>query len=1352
MFIIICSFLGYVEAQTISVDDQNYTAQTLSELLLKDGCIEIDNASFSDPQSVAYFNNNDGEFPIDEGVLIRSGNAEFSEGQYSGDNMSSQLNNNSDPFLEDQIIGEIEETAFLEFEFVPLSTSFNFNFIFASNEYGQWQCVGSDTFAFVLTNLNTGEETNIAILPNSNGQRVSIKNIRDNSFNSACNSQNPNLFSTFNPNDPINSSVNMRGYSKLLNVSADITPGVPYQARLIMVDVKDDKFDSAVFLEAGGFDSSLNLGDDKKLCSGSTSELNTHLDPEIYNHQWSFNGNLITNENDSLLTVTEVGQYSAHITKDGSNCILQDTVLIEPINLETPANLTVCNTGNTIYDFNLTDVRPNDLGLSNSNYDLVYYESVADAQIDSPISQNIISSYSSTGNETIIVRALDENNGILCGGITQFDLIINDPIEANEAPDIQLCIENINDPAQFNLTQNNPAILSNTSDNDYSVTFYSSEIDAENGQNAFNDPQSVSLTSANSQLIWVRVEDEIGCFDLSSFEIKKNEKPRVSVLSDTLVCSAYVLPPIQFGNYYTAPGGPQGNGTELAQGDIIDKMGTYYIFNGPDENGCTNQSSFKVKIIEDFQLPTQNCGPYTLPTPLENIGTYYTAPDGPNGTGTELPPGTVITQTQTIYYYAVYEGSFCTEKPFPIEILTLPLVDQPDDYITCDSYTLPALNNGNYYTESGGNGNQLPDGAVLTESQKLYIFNDNGTCTNQHSFNVVIPLDYQDVVVCDSYLLPEILGGGYYVEPYGQGMQIPENEPILQSQTIYYYADTDDQPNCTEDLSFEVTVFPSPPVDTLQNQLTCINDLYTLPELTDGQYFTRSDREGSQLNAGDEISETKEIFINNSTENCSSETSFTVEVLRLPGISLPTNVYECSNYTLPEIESGRFYSEPAGSGEQLYPGEVITETQTLYIYEDYEQLTSCYTEEPFDVIIRNAEVGEFEDVNNCGPYVLPELNFGNYYTQENGGGELLKAGDTLFNDQTVYVFGIDGDRFPCTDQEAIEIDISPIPVLPDFEDIDKCGEFILPVGSLPSGPEFESGFYKAKNAQEPMRVNTLGPGVYKVYAYAAAIDNPNCFKEDSLIIKVYPRPEINVSDGIICKDFETGETIRPYIFETGIDEAEYTVNWFKDGQKVSSGATFTTGEPGDYTVRTIKHTAEGANDCNYEPESFTVTEPSQPVVSIELSRDFSDNTYIRVNVIQGIGPYEYQLDDRPYAKEGIFTNVNSGTHIIKIRSLLGACQLVVKEVEILKYPKFFTPNQDGTNDKWNIPDLKNVADAKIFIFDRYGKLLMAINPNGRSWDGTFNGKRMPSNEYWFRAEYVKDGKQKVFKSHFTLKR
>ena len=136
---------------------------------------------------------------------------------------------------------------------------------------------------------------------------------------------------------------------------------------------------------------------------------------------------------------------------------------------------------------------------------------------------------------------------------------------------------------------------------------------------------------------------------------------------------------------------------------------------------------------------------------------------------------------------------------------------------------------------------------------------------------------------------------------------------------------------------------------------------------------------------------------------------------------------------------------------------------------------------------------------------------------------------------------------------------------------------------------------------------------------------------------------------------------------------------------------------------------------------------------------------------EGIGDYVYSLDDQfdNYQSSPIFYNVGAGEHRIYVKDLNG-CGISYEKIIVLGYPKFFTPNQDSINDTWGLIGTErfNRRVENIYIFDRFGKLLTSISHVGQ-WDGTYHGKQMPSNEYWFLVTF-KDAPD--FKGHFTLKR
>ncbi|MEH1009477.1 T9SS type B sorting domain-containing protein, partial [Winogradskyella sp. ECml5-4] len=98
------------------------------------------------------------------------------------------------------------------------------------------------------------------------------------------------------------------------------------------------------------------------------------------------------------------------------------------------------------------------------------------------------------------------------------------------------------------------------------------------------------------------------------------------------------------------------------------------------------------------------------------------------------------------------------------------------------------------------------------------------------------------------------------------------------------------------------------------------------------------------------------------------------------------------------------------------------------------------------------------------------------------------------------------------------------------------------------------------------------------------------------------------------------------------------------------------------------------------------------------------------------------------------------------------CGLTTEPKFVIDYPLYFTPNGDGKNETWNIEGIG--SSAKIYIFDRYGKLLKQLSPDGNGWNGTYNGNALPTSDYWFRVEYNEPitNERKEYKAHFTLKR
>lgn len=244
---------------------------------------------------------------------------------------------------------------------------------------------------------------------------------------------------------------------------------------------------------------------------------------------------------------------------------------------------------------------------------------------------------------------------------------------------------------------------------------------------------------------------------------------------------------------------------------------------------------------------------------------------------------------------------------------------------------------------------------------------------------------------------------------------------------------------------------------------------------------------------------------------------------------------------------------------------------------------------------------------------------------------------------------------------------------------------------------------------------------------------------------VNEQPPINIDESyLICADVP--------IVLYGVS-ANDRYEWLNSNNEViSTQQQFISTNPGTYTH--IAYKTENDLECS-SSKTFIIEGTDPPVFSaIEVDTNPNDNDNFIFVSVAGNGVYEFSLDNNIFfegPENYTFDNLPAGLYTVYVRDV-GLCEPAIhQDVYILGYPRFFTPNDDGVNDFWEIKGVEEQAIQSIQVFDRFGKIIAILNnSNYYRWDGTYqDGVALPTSDYWFRVVF---NSGRIDTGHFTLKR
>ncbi len=249
---------------------------------------------------------------------------------------------------------------------------------------------------------------------------------------------------------------------------------------------------------------------------------------------------------------------------------------------------------------------------------------------------------------------------------------------------------------------------------------------------------------------------------------------------------------------------------------------------------------------------------------------------------------------------------------------------------------------------------------------------------------------------------------------------------------------------------------------------------------------------------------------------------------------------------------------------------------------------------------------------------------------------------------------------------------------------------------------------------------------------------PTCYETTSFDLIVGQNPRLNLNQEYVdCSS-------APVTIDASNGNLPTTTYLWSDG---TVGPVVTVSQIGITNLTVTATNSYGTGQCTTTEDTVVRISQLPQIDKIETT-DWTDEENTITILASDPSAFDYALDGINFQDENTFTNLTSGLYTVTIRDKFG-CGVIVKDVWLLNYPKYFTPNGDGVNETWYIKNQQLEPDFTVFIYDRYGKLMKNFKSNTIGWDGYYNGTQNVATDYWF-VVYRQDGR--VHKGHFALKR
>ncbi len=457
------------------------------------------------------------------------------------------------------------------------------------------------------------------------------------------------------------------------------------------------------------------------------------------------------------------------------------------------------------------------------------------------------------------------------------------------------------------------------------------------------------------------------------------------------------------------------------------------------------------------------------------------------------------------------------------------------------------------------------------------------------------------------------------------------------------------------------------------------------------------------------------------------------------GIKTICHSYDASIDSLQRGNNGKIYCALSGVGLSVINFPDLPYNQCQYVHKAYS-IKNCFLGLPYFY-----QYNSFDVENYCSGYatdftliapnashIVWDFGDGTTSTQMNPSHVYTTPG--------TYNVSVSGDVTGCLNKKIEVFQVPVVIAIPTQYICGELGESIIlsQFDSLVLGAQsstvFGIKYYDSLinctndvNSISGLNLNQNSIIYYKIYN----IRNPKCFINSQFDVSLLKIPLFALNDAYFICDNSS--------IQVSVSNNFSSYHW-------STGATSSSvqiTQIGNYSV-TVDQVYPNKT-CSVT-KNFEVLNSNAATITNVMVNDLTAEANSVMIEVTGDGNYEYAVDGSNYQISNVFDGLQPGSHTVYVMDTHN-CGIVHQDFYIMEYPKFFTPNNDGNNDQWQIKYAHKQPDMMIVIYDRYGKIIDVFYGKDTGWNGTYNGNIMPSDDYWF---VIKRKDKADVKGHFSL--